>query len=89
MTAFQKRQRPGGCRGEEVAKLKALYGHRHDTANIALTLAARAVADARLHLANYADGTDAPAWEAAEAADLLDAVADTLAHVVVGVEVQS
>ena len=72
----------GGRRASDaISVLRALYGRRNDTGTIALTLAARAVSDARLHLGTYADGTDAPACEAVEAADLLDAVADLLPFV--------
>ncbi|OOG43232.1 hypothetical protein B0E52_09860 [Rhodanobacter sp. C06] len=34
------------------------------------------------HLREYADATDRPAWEAVQAADLLDSVADLLAKAV-------
>lgn len=44
-----------------------------------LHLAMLAADEVRQHLRDYADATDRPAWEAVQAADLLDTVADLLA----------
>jgi hypothetical protein len=44
-----------------------------------LRLAMLAVDEVRQHLREYADATDRPAWEAVQAADLLDTVAELLA----------
>ena len=43
-----------------------------------ISLAIGATDDSRNHLRDYADATDALAWEVVEAADLLDRVADLL-----------
>lgn len=43
-----------------------------------LHLVMLAADEVRLHLCEYADVTDCPAWEAVQAADLLDTVADLL-----------
>lgn len=47
-----------------------------------LRLAMVAADEIRQHLRDYADATDRPAWEAVQAADLLDTVAELLALVV-------
>lgn len=47
-----------------------------------LRLAMLAADEVRQHLRDYADTTDRPAWEAVQAADLLDTVADMLAKAV-------
>ena len=44
-----------------------------------LRLAALADDEVRQHLREYADATDRPAWEAVQAADLLDTVVKVLA----------
>lgn len=44
-----------------------------------LRLAMLATDEVRQHLREYADATDRPAWEAVQAADLLDTVAELLA----------
>ena len=74
----------GGNRGASIerkgnrvylASLSALYGDH-------LRLAIAATDEIRNHLRDYADTTDTPAWEAVEAADLLDSVADLLGKAV-------
>ena len=57
---------------ECLDRVSALYGDP-------LCLAQLAADDLRQHLRDYADATDNPSYEAVEAADLLDAVADLLA----------
>ena len=52
----------------------------HDT----LCLALAAIHAARQQLQRYAIATDAPAWQVVDAADLLDAVADSLATAITG-----
>lgn len=47
-----------------------------------LRMAMFAIDEVRQHLIDYADTTDRPAWEAVEAANLLDAVAELLAKAV-------
>lgn len=46
-----------------------------------LRLAMLATDEVRQHLREYADATDRPAWQAVQAADLLDTVAELLAKV--------
>lgn len=49
-----------------------------------LRLAMLAIKDVRKPLQDYADETDEPAWEAVEAADLLDTVSKLLEGAVAG-----
>jgi hypothetical protein len=85
MSAPQKRQSPRGAGFEENNRLGGRPHSITDTCTDIthpLRLAMLAADDLRQHLHDYAQATDRPAFEAVQAADLLDAAADLLAKAV-------